>query len=142
MKASPQFNNSVSSVDQTQISAEKEFAASAISTKLFQEAFSSLSLTDKCAFSLSIDKFKEINKTKEPFDFSFLSDNSMNDSTVNDQEFSSTGVPEDISEMQSVLSETDKESLDAAMSMMGHQELRQVEDEVFEFLFILFFSLN
>jgi hypothetical protein len=29
-----------------------------------------------------------------------------------------------------VLSETDKESLDVAMSMMGHRELAQVEDEV------------
>lgn len=39
-------------------------------------------------------------------------------------------MADDISEIQSVLSETDKESLDVAMSMMGHLELRQVEDEV------------
>lgn len=39
-------------------------------------------------------------------------------------------ITDDISEIQSVLSETDKESLDVAMSMMGHLELRQVEDEV------------
>ncbi len=35
-----------------------------------------------------------------------------------------------MSEMQSVLSESDKESLDVAMSMMGRAELNQVEDEV------------
>ena len=37
---------------------------------------------------------------------------------------------DDISEIQSVLSETDKESLDLAMSMMGDLELRLVESEV------------
>lgn len=33
-------------------------------------------------------------------------------------------------DMQSVLSEVDKESLDAAMKMMGQSDLKQVEDEV------------
>ena len=42
----------------------------------------------------------------------------------------SSSIVDDMSEMQSVLSETDKESLGVAMSMMGHLELRQVEDEV------------
>ncbi|KAJ1379021.1 hypothetical protein B484DRAFT_412489, partial [Ochromonadaceae sp. CCMP2298] len=37
---------------------------------------------------------------------------------------------DDLSEMQSVLSESDKESLDVAMSMMGQFELRHIEDEV------------
>ena len=41
-----------------------------------------------------------------------------------------SSIVDDMSEMQSVLSETDKESLGVAMSMMGHLELRQVEDEV------------
>jgi hypothetical protein len=49
---------------------------------------------------------------------------SLNNSSVG------AGNVDEISEIQSVLSETDKESLDVAMSMMGHLELRQVEDEV------------
>mmetsp|Transcript_5569 Transcript_5569/g.9137 ORF Transcript_5569/g.9137 Transcript_5569/m.9137 type:complete len:990 (-) Transcript_5569:1434-4403(-) len=39
-------------------------------------------------------------------------------------------VDDSMSEMQSVLSEQDKESLDVAMSMMGQFELKAVEDEV------------
>lgn len=37
---------------------------------------------------------------------------------------------EDLNDIQSVISETDKQSLDKAMSLMGHQEIIQVEEEV------------
>lgn len=45
---------------------------------------------------------------------------------------------EDISDIQSVISETDKESLGKAMSLMGHAELLQVEEEVNLFFFSFF----
>lgn len=50
--------------------------------------------------------------------------------SLNTSSASVCGNVDEMSEIQSVLSETDKESLDVAMSMMGHFELRQVEDEV------------
>lgn len=56
------------------------------SSRMLQEAFSSLSLTDKVALSMT--------------------------------------------ENQSVISETDKESLRHAMNLMGPKELQHVEDEV------------
>ena len=71
-----------------------------LSSQLMHEAFSSLSLADKCAFSISLGHG---NNAK--------SENS------------------DI-EIQSVLSGTDLESLDIAMSMMGKGELDEVESEV------------
>lgn len=77
-----------------------------LSNKLLHDAFSSLSLTDKCALSLSI--------SGEPTE-------SMNsDQTTKD----------DISEMQGVLSESERGSLGLAMSLMGQFELDQVEVEV------------
>lgn len=116
--------------------------ASALSNKLLHEAFASLSLTDKCALSLSMsqinpDAANNSNKnsaTNTPrtskigigLSLSPLDSASLNNSTA------SAGNVDEISEIQSVLSETDKESLDVAMSMMGHLELRQVEDEVSE----------
>mmetsp|Transcript_15268 Transcript_15268/g.22982 ORF Transcript_15268/g.22982 Transcript_15268/m.22982 type:complete len:868 (+) Transcript_15268:91-2694(+) len=67
---------------------------------LLQGALSSLSLTDKCALSLSLGGGQSGARTPDDF------------------------------EVQSVLSETDKESLDLAMSMMGPQEINAVEEEV------------
>ena len=108
-----------------------------LSTKLLQEAFSTLSLTDKCAFSLLLGQ-KSVTLTPpnlkdEDFGFETSNDVRKSDSfssilgdNTNDIEY----------DMQSVLSETDKESLGAAMSMMGQSELNQVEDEVFTFLML------
>jgi hypothetical protein len=112
---------------------------SALSNKLLHEAFASLSLTDKCALSLSMGQLNpestgstkgsatntpRTTKLNLGISLSPLDTTSLNSSTAG------TGNADEISEMQSVLSETDKESLDVAMSMMGHLELRQVEDEV------------
>lgn len=71
---------------------------------LLHGALSALSLTDKCALSLSLGS----------------TGGAGNRTPLSDTDF----------EVQSVLSETDKESLDLAMSMMGPQELTAVEEEV------------
>lgn len=154
---------------------------SSLSNKLLHVAFASLSLTDKCALSLSIGQMSSANAPATPTSSSTPSasssvpnsaqksshlhsnsatstprgaadaihknDNSSNTDASSMQQHplmearvhrsssggggSSGGVlDEDMSEMHSVLSESDKESLDVAMSMMGQTELNQVEDEV------------
>jgi len=84
---------------------------------LLYDAFASLSLADKCAFSLSLGGNSssnidiEGNKTLRV---------TMSGDVSDDNDF----------DVQSVLSETDKESLDVAMSMMTESELGKVEAEV------------
>jgi hypothetical protein len=147
--------------------------SSALSSKLLHEAFASLSLTDKCALSLSIGQLGNnvgVGNPSVPNNTtiasichdgvssgtsglstprqngsasgSFVANtpvstsiggnvvNALDNNNGNISLNLSTHSVDDISEIQSVLSETDKESLDVAMSMMGHLELRQVEDEV------------
>jgi hypothetical protein len=164
-----------------------------VSNKVFHEAFASLSLTDKCALSISMDQYQqqtaairsgtpkrlnsalfvgesgssaidsnthmmvdmvmnagapsaalsasnEIGSLSFPFDtnavlpsttapaLATVSNGSGLFASIND---------EDISDIQSVISETDKESLGKAMSLMGHAELLQVEEEVKSFLFFM-----
>lgn len=123
----PNINVNVSPMD---------FPGSRFSTVFLQETFSSLSLADKCALSLSM---------AHPIDGSLLFNSSTaigpkdtDDSNVNSSFVSLTSDTNDISraessidfEIQSVISEIDKESLDVAMSMMGESELLQVEGEV------------
>lgn len=55
----------------------------------------------------------------------------------NEQDQSVSNVSNVDFELQSVLSEADKGSLDAAMKMMGHSDLQQVEDEVRTFISII-----
>lgn len=123
-----------------------EGGSSALSNKLLHEAFASLSLTDKCALSLSMSQNqKNPESAGTPSSTKGSASNTPRTSKINlsinmsaleaaslslNNSSASAGNVDEISEMQSVLSETDKESLDVAMSMMGHFELRQVEDEV------------
>lgn len=153
---------------------------------LLQQSFNTLSLTDKCALSLtlghlaqtpSISNLQALNlngtasrasiasnsstdgSLHEPTTWDGSAQQGMGDhaTTFSGKRFSlkggaaaGTGVgvgvgsgplslggalmapaaTEDISDIQSVISETDKESLDAAMAMMGPVELEQVEEEV------------
>lgn len=160
--------------------------SSSLSNKLLHVAFASLSLTDKCALSLSIGQLSSGNVPSTPtatlsaasgasasatnsaqrssnYNSAMntprgitdsRSSNSSSGSDVLHAAHSSSSaslqpvhtpsqslslevrmhrvgsMEEDMSEMHSVLSESDKESLDVAMSMMGQTELNQVEDEV------------
>eukprot|EP00981_Chlorochromonas_danica_P015686 scaffold14361_cov193-Ochromonas_danica.AAC.21 len=134
--------------------------------KLLQETFATLSLTDKCALSLSLGQLGGPNANlvysqmaalggvppnqrisfsnrvhSIPSDMSVMAttstgkdspvqriDPTVPSSVAKSKRGSKTG--EEISDMQSVLNETDMEYLDAAMSMMGHLERQQVEEEV------------
>ena len=92
---------------------------------LLQAALSSLSLTDKCALSLSLAP----NTSPRASNL----DESMESEISN--VFMPGRSPEanDIDSMfdsQSVISESDKESLDVVMSMMGPHEIEKVESEV------------
>lgn len=77
---------------------------------LLYEAFSSLSLVDKCAFSLAAAQEDVGSKSRARVALDCQ--------------------PDDDFDVQSVLSESDKESLDVAMSMMTSSELSKVEVEV------------
>lgn len=87
---------------------------------LLHGALSSLSLTDKCALSLTLQN-QSTGVSNERRTLSVLG--------VTGGDSIGQGHSEDF-EVQSVLSENDVETLDLAMSMMGPQELSAVEDEV------------
>jgi hypothetical protein len=101
-----------------------------ISNKLLQQAFSSLSLTDKCALSISIGQKIPLNSNSFdpresqtlPVDLPLtdLKNNSIEKESDSDFDIN----------IHSVLNTSDKESLNAAMAMMGDFELKQVEEEV------------
>ncbi|CAE7661678.1 unnamed protein product, partial [Symbiodinium microadriaticum] len=95
---------------------------------LLHGALAALSLTDKCALSLSLGGSGPGNRTPLSEDFEVcISSRGSSDCLL-----SLTYLGELAPHMQvrSVLGETDKESLDLAMSMMGPQELNAVEEEV------------
>ncbi len=156
--------------------------SSSLSNKLLHVAFASLSLTDKCALSLSIGQLSNSNVPSTPTATLTTSSGSVGNSAQKSSNYNSAmntprgnsdarssnssgpdalqsssstlqaaahtpsqshsqsvlevrvhrvgSIEDDMSEMHSVLSESDKESLDVAMSMMGQTELNQVEDEV------------
>ena len=153
--------------------------SSSLYSKLLHEAFASLSLTDKCALSLSMSQKnnditpnngsvhstpRAMNKTAgsssnlnlklnlSAVDAHTSNNNNGTNSNCStaragaaDNWVSETGslmeasgngrdLVDEMSEMQSVLSETDKEALDKAMLMMGHSDLCRVEDEVKYFI--------
>lgn len=143
-------------------------SSSSTSNTLLHEAFTSLSLTDKCALSLSIGQMNANpsaesssntngclpSTARNAFSANAIASSIQQQQSQNDSLDSSFGLysseraaevqPVTFSlperrrntetdaelDMQSVLSETDKESLDVAMSMMDQHELLQVEDEV------------
>ena len=89
---------------------------------LLQVALSSLSLTDKVALSRSLQNSAAIGGgARSPRGTSDVAQTAPN---VAQDDLDS------ILESQSVWSESDKESLDVAMSLMGPQELARVEEEV------------
>lgn len=115
-------------------------ASSALSNKLLHEAFASLSLTDKCALSLSMSQLTSNDNgmqssrsthhnTPRGVSIGETSHHHMTTHNVGNS-LSNSNHTDEINDIQSVLSESDIESLDVAMSMMGHSELKQVEDEV------------
>ena len=112
-------------------------------SSLLHEVFASLSLTDKCALSLTLNNSASsaastprifpplLATTNNNLDQNnIFTDRTDSETFTNSSMYESNENDDDISEIQSVFSATDKESLDKAMSMMGDQELRQVEDEV------------
>ena len=111
-----------------------------LSNKLLQEAFASLSLTDKCALSLSMGQMNppasssgipSANSTPRINSKLNLNINSPHDGPIlYGSSSNSAGNVDEINDMQSVLSEHDQESLQKAMSMMRHSELQEVENEV------------
>jgi len=120
--------------------------SNALSNKLLQEAFASLSLTDKCALSLSMGQLNPDGSKKVPTSNSGVSSATSTPRTHSKANINSpmdgppmltasalasaANLSDEMSEIQSVLSETDQESLQKAMSMMRHSELEQVEAEV------------
>ena len=132
--------------------------SSALSNKLLHEAFASLSLTDKCALTLSMgqlnaDGSKKLvpgssatsnvpSATGTPRALSKSANLNMLGTSLDSSLLTASATGEEISEMQSVLSETDQESLHKAMSMMRHSELEQVEAEVENFLVVFVLSLH
>lgn len=125
--------------------------SNALSNKLLQEAFASLSLTDKCALSLaSMGQLNSDGSKKLPASNSgatsatstprtrTLSKVNINSPLEGPPMLTASALAsaanlslsDEMSEIQSVLSETDQESLQKAMSMMRHSELEQVEAEV------------
>lgn len=82
-------------------------STSEINKALLHTAFSSLSLHEKCALSIAEPKIAKLAPAPAPVTRS-------NESSV---------------EVTSVISDSDKESLDVAMSLMGASELRELEDE-------------
>jgi hypothetical protein len=116
-----------------------------LSNKLLQEAFASLSLTDKCALSLSMGQMNppassnsgipSANSTPRINSKLNLNINSPHDGPIlYGTNANSAGNVDEINDMQSVLSEHDQESLQKAMSMMRHSELQEVENEVSAYL--------
>lgn len=96
---------------------------------LLQAALSSLSLTDKCALSLSLGPSPSSPRMHDSMDVELP----MNFGSNFANSDGGSKIFEDIDavfDSQSVLSEIDMESLDVAMSMMGPQELAKVESEV------------
>lgn len=148
----------------------------AVSNMLLQEAFSSLSLADKCALSVSLGTHSQALRRNSSGSTTEDTDNGQRASSpppgvlaaleeeerlsglrsisreftkslsssdcsggdayltpikfLKSKSLSLAGDYLDSMSMRSVISESDKESLDVAMSMMGQQELEQVEDEV------------
>jgi len=139
---------------------------------LLHDAFSSLSLADKCALSLSLSATTEQQHQQQqqqqqvhhqPQNYTMSADVSFKSSSpksnhsfgnisdcggdgdggggggrgIDGGDYGEGGEPingywsnDDLDmDMQSMLSESDKESLDVAMSMMGQKELLQLEDE-------------
>lgn len=117
-------NNSTASID--------------MSTKMMHEVFASLSLTDKCALSLTLDNTTSaIHNTPRSFNIDNAESSLLLDridpevhTTYSNSIYEGYDNDEDMSEIHSVFSASDKESLVKAMSMMADQELQQVEDEV------------
>lgn len=100
-------------------SASSPSASDSISNmSLLHGALSSLSLTDKCALSLTLQG-QTSSKTSSHLESSFSGESGAH----------GCRTPDDF-EVKSVLSESDVESLDLAMSLMGPQELCAVENEV------------
>lgn len=90
--------------------------ASGSNLTLLQTALSSLSLTDKCALSMSLSNIHQSSN-------SVCRSPPMSPRDHLKQSY-------DEFEVQSVWSESDKESLDVAMSLMGPHDLEKVEEEV------------
>ncbi len=127
--------------------------SSALSNKLLHEAFASLSLTDKCALTLSMGQLNADGSKKAvpgssgnsnvpsatgtPRALSKSANLNLLGTSLDSSLLTTSAAGEEISEMQSVLSETDQESLHKAMSMMRHSELEQVEAEVMLFLYLV-----
>lgn len=163
--------------------------------QLLQEAFSSLSLADKCAFAISVrnqfnknqeklaksmlDEEDDAIESSEARDLSMISNENDHSAQFdifsngsgsfplsdggdvsNPMSNSSSGImnqaprrrrgsaashsdsatdlsDRDQFDMQSVISESDKECLDVVMKMMGHLELTRIEDEV-----LLYYSIS
>eukprot|EP01038_Epipyxis_sp_PR26KG_P014148 gene14148-18986_t len=149
----PDNNNTTSTTNNN--SNNNPLKTTSISSLLLHEAFNSLSLTDKCALSLSMSQQyptnnSNLSNTSSVIDTTNSIINSPRDWDQNEASFTSSnndnnnalmgvGMSDGLRlpfvddleiEMQSVISETDKESLDVAMSMMDYAELKQVEDEV------------
>ncbi len=94
-----------------------------LSSQFFKDMFDSLSLSDKCALNLSMSSsLPLVPDSLSPPSRSSSRRPSINSLTPFDDDF-------DRFDMQSVLSETDKEGLDQAMKFMGAEELQEIESE-------------
>lgn len=145
--ASPSLANTASSADH-----EGSMPSSSTSTAtLLQNAFSSLSLTDKCALSLSLNATaaspcitpRESAASSRRGSFGVASTSvggvgvgasedefESNDNGVAIERRGSLGSENWEGEVRGVISESDQESLGVAMSLMAPNELEQVEEEV------------
>ena len=105
-------------------------SANTTTTTLLQNAFSSLSLTDKCALSLSLTAAGTDGSCQVSLETPRASKSS---SVANSRRgsFSALGGGDDEESLGGgVISNSDFESLGVAMSLMAPNELQQVEDEV------------
>lgn len=111
-------------------SSEVHLDKTSLTAMLLQETFNTLSLTDKCALSLTLGK-ADMVPVSSPSSSSSLPGSERKRRSSSKTITSAGGAcDEDMSDIQSVISETDMETLDAAMSMMGDMEIQQVEEEV------------
>jgi hypothetical protein len=119
-KFSSDFMEVSSATDGASISA----SSSGGGVNLLQVALSSLSLTDKVALSRSLQSIQAPSAAGTGGARSPRADSAQAAPSAAQDDLDS------ILESQSVWSESDKESLDVAMSLMGPQELARVEEEV------------
>jgi hypothetical protein len=114
-------------------SMERDIGETPMNSSILHEVFASLSLTDKCALSLS---FKQQSHDAIPILFPVISPlvgGPLLEYATEPSQLSARDDKKNKDDITDMLSMQDNESLEKAMQLMGDYERQQVDDEVSSF---------